>query len=60
MALYQSDRTIAFRHAYGKAAPPEKLPHDAFESKVGCPREVMTYQRLTSAVGLKELKNDER
>jgi len=31
MALYQSDRTIAFRRAYGKAAPPEKLTQEAFE-----------------------------
>src|ERR1700730_1258644 len=31
MALYQSARTIAFRRAYGKAAPPEKLTQEAFE-----------------------------
>ena len=31
MALYQSDRTIAFRRAYGKAAPPEKLTQEAFD-----------------------------
>ena len=31
MALYQSDRIIAFRRAYGKAAPPEKLTQEAFE-----------------------------
>jgi len=31
MALYQSDRTIAFRRAYGKAAPPEKLTQEGFD-----------------------------
>jgi hypothetical protein len=31
MVLNQADRTIAFRHAYGKAAPPEKVTQEAFD-----------------------------
>jgi hypothetical protein len=31
MVLNQADRTITFRRAYGKAAPPEKVTQEAFE-----------------------------
>jgi hypothetical protein len=31
MVLNQADRTIAFRRAYGKATPPEKVTQEAFE-----------------------------